>query len=736
MSFASIHPAYDVYARELWSLGHGHAMWGPEPSPAFGEVRLGDVGYLREGHFSFLLNCMCDAHDPVNKRGVPDDFEVFAPPDANSIQHCPDKITQSELHSKSIRSLDVSVGASASGSIAAAAAAATLRYQCTQTSGALLLLKEHAHKWLLDCDRPIKAYMCTHIEQWHQFATLRLGIDVKQEDIIFVSGCTKTSVWAEAAFHGTSSQGELVVSGGWPMPAVAGEFRVSLSRSADASVFSRIGPSHRVKKEKDTDNLGAEAAPADQCIFLNYHKAKQRRRWRPPKVMMAAAGPHNPGSGSDDNDSFASMVSTCPAASGTSSNLISTLSGESSYNGFSPVDSLIDYILLNSDAETACVSDTDLTSIFPGDDLPEKLLGALEVLRVPVFTVHIPDGVASIVMGSPGFRSMHKVDLLTLREVNQSSMLHECSSAASVDSPEGTLVNLELPEWPIGSKPKVAPFWVKSALATDGVHLDPELPPKEFKEFLQERSRTALDDAQAAAPGRGNSVGYSGLARKRSMLSRQYTPSADDGVGEEEEQGRDAAAALVSDTSRSSTNYVPPPPPPPSLYSRYPIHVERAIYRLGHIKLAEPRRPLYQQVLISNLMFWYLSVIDNTGQNDEGQEEGQNAAAASSAQAGAAGQEQAEKDRRRQESAHVQDRADIAAVWPTPHKVGCSDVDGAPSTIARKGWSGISTGLLYQDEDEDGTNDQALSAVGDPAVNSFFMNLYADADDDDMTEGY
>ncbi len=44
--------------------------------------------------------------------------------------------------------------------------------------------------------------------------------------------------------------------------------------------------------------------------------------------------------------------------------------------------------------------------------------------------------------------------------------------------------------------------------------------------------------------------------------------------------------------------------------------------------------------------------------------------------------------------------------------------------------------MLYQDEDEEGTTDQALSAVGDPAVNSFFMNLYADADDDDLTEGY
>lgn len=49
-------------------------------------------------------------------------------------------------------------------------------------------------------------------------------------------------------------------------------------------------------------------------------------------------------------------------------------------------------------------------------------------------------------------------------------------------------------------------------------------------------------------------------------------------------------------------------------YARYPIHVERAVYRLSHIKLANPRRPLYEQVLISNLMFWYLGVINRQQQ--------------------------------------------------------------------------------------------------------------------------
>lgn len=84
--------------------------------------------------------------------------------------------------------------------------------------------------------------------------------------------------------------------------------------------------------------------------------------------------------------------------------------------------------------------------------------------------------------------------------------------------------------------------------------------------------------------------------------------------------GREAAQALLG-ASKSSKSYVPPTSPglAPGVtnsFARYPLHVERAIYRLSHIKLANPRRPLYEQVLISNLMFWYLGVI-NKAQNPQ-----------------------------------------------------------------------------------------------------------------------
>ncbi|KAK9468913.1 hypothetical protein V1512DRAFT_233970 [Lipomyces arxii] len=45
-------------------------------------------------------------------------------------------------------------------------------------------------------------------------------------------------------------------------------------------------------------------------------------------------------------------------------------------------------------------------------------------------------------------------------------------------------------------------------------------------------------------------------------------------------------------------------------YARFPLHIERAIYRLSHLKLANPHRPLCQQVLLSNFMYGYLELIN------------------------------------------------------------------------------------------------------------------------------
>lgn len=45
---------------------------------------------------------------------------------------------------------------------------------------------------------------------------------------------------------------------------------------------------------------------------------------------------------------------------------------------------------------------------------------------------------------------------------------------------------------------------------------------------------------------------------------------------------------------------------------RLPIHVERAIYRLSHLKLSNSKRALREQVLLSNFMYSYLNLVNHT----------------------------------------------------------------------------------------------------------------------------
>lgn len=65
-------------------------------------------------------------------------------------------------------------------------------------------------------------------------------------------------------------------------------------------------------------------------------------------------------------------------------------------------------------------------------------------------------------------------------------------------------------------------FWLPA-------HLHPELAPAEFRAFLQEHTSSAPSSNSAQPLARSLSRGKS-LGRQKSMLSRQYQPSVNDGV--------------------------------------------------------------------------------------------------------------------------------------------------------------------------------------------------------------
>jgi hypothetical protein len=66
--------AAEVYARQFISKGYGMPLWQPEPTK-FGEVLIGDIGFLQNGCFYRLFNATKPSDDPINRYcGVPTDF--------------------------------------------------------------------------------------------------------------------------------------------------------------------------------------------------------------------------------------------------------------------------------------------------------------------------------------------------------------------------------------------------------------------------------------------------------------------------------------------------------------------------------------------------------------------------------------------------------------------------------------------------------------------------------------
>ena len=114
------------------------------------------------------------------------------------------------------------------------------------------------------------------------------------------------------------------------------------------------------------------------------------------------------------------------------------------------------------------------------------------------------------------------------------------------------------------------------------------------------RRKNEPDEGLAGAPTSVSSAPP--RRRERDLLSSLFGKRRADSQDSLKQRGWNLFSAI------SGSNVGPPATD--FNYTRFPLHIERAIYRLSHFKLANPRRPLAEQVMISNLMFWYLSVIN------------------------------------------------------------------------------------------------------------------------------
>ena len=103
-------PPWELYAKTMFNH-FGFPLWhaDPEVDETYGprEVELGSVGVFDRGEFRHFFNARKEAGDPFNVGRVPDNFELFSPP--NLIITAPKPILrQPYVASGSVGELNVS----------------------------------------------------------------------------------------------------------------------------------------------------------------------------------------------------------------------------------------------------------------------------------------------------------------------------------------------------------------------------------------------------------------------------------------------------------------------------------------------------------------------------------------------------------------------------------------------------------------------------------------------------
>ncbi|KAI0362957.1 WD40 repeat-like protein [Pilatotrama ljubarskyi] len=237
--------------------------------------------------------------------------------------------------------------------------------------------------------------MRDNFDDWLHFANEDVGLQISQDQILFVNGTVKTSRWLCGAYEGDCRNQEASVQA---QILSVGNVNVSIAfgRERAARSCCNFGPTKmsddglsRSASRNSTSSTSArgsqESAPPkrDQCIFINYFKAK-RRRFLPwaSRFMEAAAGPHELPPGDRDHTGPNDPVAAGHGGESSDSDFEEMPASSAPYD---PVNFLLDYILAHSDASIAIACDTDLYVIFHNvDEFPSDIPAALDDLKPPI----------------------------------------------------------------------------------------------------------------------------------------------------------------------------------------------------------------------------------------------------------------------------------------------------------------------------------------------------------------
>ncbi|KAF9785317.1 hypothetical protein BJ322DRAFT_824180 [Thelephora terrestris] len=399
---ASKRPHWDLYNHELSEFNSGHAL---DPSPVADSERIepGDVGYIRTGCFHLLFSAGLPLGERRLGSDVPRTFKRLdvgkivkgAPLAAGAL--CTKDVRETRVHSTP--SEVSSTPASSPPPSPQMGSTSVTSFRLTGGQGAALLTKYSTYREDIQRTGTFEKYAKEHYDSWVTFARETGHGDVNP---VLITGVDRTRDFAMMCYSNGDDDLECQFTTSAPGATDWGTWQKTGLVYTNHGPQLRCPPSSVQATELASSNDGNARTVADeynQCVFIRYYTV--RKRLGIPRIIKAAAGPHELGRGGYDGDGpsleahyDSEQDSDSDSESDTASSIFdndsdddgcSILSDDTesdvvmhntTVDGRDDFDVIADYIFHNSDANSVLLHHQDvalLRELGGSADLPAQL---------------------------------------------------------------------------------------------------------------------------------------------------------------------------------------------------------------------------------------------------------------------------------------------------------------------------------------------------------------------------
>ncbi|KAJ8079805.1 SCF ubiquitin ligase complex subunit cdc4 [Marasmius tenuissimus] len=236
-----------AYCRTLYSLGHGCALWAPEPNddlpPDYTSSgnRVGDVGLITDdGQFDYIFNICVPVDHPINLyNGVPPGFEPLS---------WDEKCTKKKKYFRPCRpisckdstqwELNMELEATAFGLPVGAGGGFGIKFR--RERGAVVIPGPDGADRTNAANKAIfRKYACENGESWYKFVNEKLGREASNGAIYLITGFDKATSWENAVVYNRSTTKSCMMAVTTGGLGATSRFKLSNSAGREVSMNTR-----------------------------------------------------------------------------------------------------------------------------------------------------------------------------------------------------------------------------------------------------------------------------------------------------------------------------------------------------------------------------------------------------------------------------------------------------------------------------------------------------------------